>query len=149
MFDSSPEAHARVSDIARELERAQNWITSEGRPASMEGLDLRPASSLFRNRLLAGMRAKGVIAIGVDFTETQLQGANFEGAALRAANFTGADLRGVSFLNAKLSHASFQGADISPLHLRPGRSLATRFDGATLAGTGLAPSADSPGPATA
>ncbi|WP_372781033.1 pentapeptide repeat-containing protein [Phenylobacterium sp.] len=137
VLDPSQEARARVDEVERELDRAHDWVATQGRPANLEGFDLRPASHLFRERLLAGLQAKAAMAIGVDFTGTQLQGANFEGADLRAANFTGADLRGVSFVNANLAHAVFDRADLSELDLHSGLKLATRFDGAVLDGCGL------------
>lgn len=137
VLDPSPEACARVGEVERELDRAHDWVATRGQPANLEGFDLRPAAHLFRERLLAGLHAKGATAIGVDFTGAQLQGASFEGADLRAANFTRADLRGVSFLNANLAHAVFTEANLSELDLHSGLRLATRFDGAVLDGTGL------------
>lgn len=142
VLDPTAEARARLGEIRRELERAQDWVTSAGRPAQLDGLDLRPASDLFRGRLLAGLQAKGATAIGVDFTGTKLQGASFDGADLRAADFTGADLRGASFTGARLSHAVFANAELGELELRPGLRLPTRFDDAELGGTGLAPPAE-------
>jgi len=137
VFDPTKQAKARVGEVQRELERAQDWISAKGSPANLEGFDLRPAAHLFRERLLAGLQAKDAIAIGVDFTNAQLQGASFESADLRGANFTGADLRGARFVNANLAHAVFQGAKLGELELKPGLSLSTRFDGAILAGAGL------------
>jgi uncharacterized protein YjbI with pentapeptide repeats len=137
VLDPTPEACARVGEVERELDRAHDWIAAQGHPANLDGFDLRPAAHLFRERLLAGLQAKGATAIGIDFTAAQLQGAILEGADLRAANFTGADLRGVSFLNANLAHAVFTDADIGELDLHSGLCLATRFDGAVLDGTGL------------
>lgn len=137
ILDPTPEAVARVGEVERELKRAHNWIATKGQPANLDGYDLRPAGRLFRERLLAGLQAKAVVAIGIDFSKTQLQGAIFEGADLRGANFTGADLRGVSFVNANLAHAIFDKADLGELDLHSGLRLATRFDGAVTEGTGL------------
>jgi uncharacterized protein YjbI with pentapeptide repeats len=138
VLDPSAAALARVDDIKRELDRAQDWISSGGKPAHLDGLDLRPARDLFQSRLLAGLNAKESVAIGVDFSFAKLQGANFEGADLRAATFVGADLRGASFVGANLAHAFFDQAEIGELELRPGLALPTRFDGAIFDGTVLA-----------
>jgi uncharacterized protein YjbI with pentapeptide repeats len=138
VLDPSAAAVARVNDIKRELDRAQEWITSGGKPAHLDGLDLRPAADLFQSRLLAGLNAKESVAIGVDFSFAKLQGANFDGADLRAATFVGADLRGASFVGANLAHAFFDEAEIGDLELRAGLALPTRFDGAVLEGTTLA-----------
>ncbi len=137
VIDPTAEALARADEIRRELERAKAWTNTGGRPANLEGFDLRPAAGDFRERLLAGLQAKSAVAIGVDFTGAQLHAANFEGADLRAANFTRADLQGASFVGANLSHAVFQDAVIGELELRPGLSLPTRFEGAALHGAGL------------
>lgn len=134
VLDPTEEALSRLNHIRRELDRAHDWITAGGTPAHLEGFDLRPASELFKARLLAGMQAKGATAIGVDFSGAQLQGANFDGADLRAASFSGADLRGASFVGSNLSHAFFEDAETGELELRPGLKLPTRFDGAIVAG---------------
>lgn len=139
VLEPSREAVARTDMIRRELDRAKDWITSGGKPASLDGLDLRPAAGFFRERLLAGLQGRGVLAIGVDFSGAQLQGASFEGADLRGARFEGADLRGVNFTDANLAHASFDGAQLGELELRPGLTLPARFDGAVVDGTGLEP----------
>jgi uncharacterized protein YjbI with pentapeptide repeats len=137
LMDPTPEAKARLDDIRRELDEADRWISShggDGRPAMLDGLDLRPAATLFADRLLAGLTARYCIAVGVSFIDAQLQGAVFDGADLRGADFSRADLRGASFRGANLAHATFQGTDLSTL----GASGPARFDGATLDGTGLA-----------
>lgn len=138
VLDPTEAALARVDDIKRELDRAQDWITNGGKPATLEAFDLRPAADLFQGRLLAGLRAREATAIGVDFSFAKLQGANFDGADLRAATFVGADLRGASFVGANLAHAFFEDAEVGDLELRPGMSLPTRFDDAILDGTVLA-----------
>jgi uncharacterized protein YjbI with pentapeptide repeats len=135
VLDPDEAAIARVGEIKRELDRAQDWITSGGKPAHLDGYDLRPAADLFQSRLLAGLNAKDSVGIGVDFSFAKLQGANFDGADLRAATFVGADLRGASFVGANLAHAFFDEAAIGELELRPGLMLPTRFDGAILDGT--------------
>lgn len=137
VLEPTLEAKARTDLIRRELDRAADWITSGGKPARLEGFDLRPAADYFRERLLAGLQAARTVAIGVDFTGAQLQGASFEGADLRGANFERADLRGVNFANANLAHVRLGGAQLSDLELRPGLTLPARFDGAITDGTGL------------
>jgi uncharacterized protein YjbI with pentapeptide repeats len=144
VIDPSEAAIARLDDIKRELDRTQDWIVKGGKPADLEGFDLRPAADLFQSRLLAGLRARQSVAIGVDFSFAKLQGANFDGADLRAATFVGADLRGASFVGANLAHAFFDKADLGQLELRPGMALATRFDGAVLDGTILDAANDQP-----
>jgi len=139
ILDPTREAIARVGHIRAELERAHDWITTGGTPANLDGYDLRPAGELFRDRLIAGLQARNTVAIGVDFSKAKLQGATFEGADLRSARFGGADLRGVSFVGANLSHAQFDGVITGELELRPGHRLPTRFDGAKLVGTPMAP----------
>jgi len=142
VVDPTEAAIARLDHIKRELDLAQDWITRGGEPADLEGFDLRPAADLFQSRLLAGLRARQAVAIGVDFSFAKLQGANFDGADLRAATFVGADLRGASFVGANLAHAFFDKADLGKLELRPGMALSTRFDRAVLDGTILSPATD-------
>lgn len=140
VVDPSPAALARLDEIREELDQAELWAKTDGakgRPARLDGADLRPAQGFFRERVLAGFTAKNLMAIGVDFSLAQLQGANFDGADLRGADFTGADLRGASFKGAKLSHARFVNADLGALPLSGGASRPISFDGASLEGTGL------------
>jgi len=138
--DPGPEALARVPEIRRVLDQAERWIATAGREgdrARLDGLDLRPAGDVFRTRGLGGLSARGAVAIGLDFSGSELQGAIFDGADLRGVSFVGADLRGASFVDAKLAHALFTGADIGPLPTSDGAGRPTRFDGASLQGTGL------------
>ncbi len=131
-------AIARLDQIRVEIDGSHLWgITNgvQGRPAQLAGMDLRPAGSLFKARFLGGLTARNTMAIGLDFSESELQGAIFDGADLRNANFTGADLRGTSFVNAKLSHAVFDKAVIGDLELIRGSRRTTNFDGAQLEGT--------------
>lgn len=137
VLEPTREARARLDHIRHELDRAQDWITKGGSPAQLDGYDLRPAADQFADRLLAGLRARGAMAIGVDFSHCLLHGADFSGADLRAANFEGADLRGACFAGANLAHARFGKATIGELELKPGLSLSTRFEGAVLDGAGL------------
>lgn len=139
--DPSAEAHAALPYIETELAGAEDWVSSngrQGRPATIDDHDLRPAAARFRERLLVGLRARRVVAIGIDFSRTQLQGAVFDNADLRNADFTGADLRGASFRNARLSHAIFRDANLNALQLSDGRGRAPCFEGAVMDGTGLA-----------
>jgi uncharacterized protein YjbI with pentapeptide repeats len=113
VVDPTPEAIARKGELLKQLESARCWIESggkDGRPAILDGEDLRPLAAVMRGRALTAMSAKRARAIGVDFSGTQLQGANFEGADLRDADFTGADLRGATFRGANLRHARFETA---------------------------------------
>lgn len=131
-------AIARLDQIRTEIDSSHLWGTTngvQGRPAQLAGMDLRPAGNLFKAKFLGGMTARNTMAIGLDFTEAELQGAIFDGADLRNANFTGADLRGASFINAKLSHACFDKAVIGDLELIRGNRRATNFEGAQLEGT--------------
>lgn len=133
-------AQDKLIQIRDEIERAHAWVTTggkAGRPAMLDGFDLRPAKELFRGRALIGLSAKGANAIGVDFSDCQLVSANFDGADLRAASFKSADLRGASFQNAKLTHAVLEGANIEPLAMRDGTVRLTRFDDAALDGARL------------
>jgi uncharacterized protein YjbI with pentapeptide repeats len=66
----------------------------------------------------------------VDFSCTELQGANFDNADLRGASFEGSDLRGVRFHGALLHHAKFLGADMRPLLLKTGEPLSCDLTGA-------------------
>ena len=120
------EALASTYQIKFCLSAHQNWVESDGRRgtcAVLDGMDLRPFASQIGKYRLTAMSAKRVIAAGVDFSCTELQGANFEGADLRGASFEGADLRGVRFRGALLHHAKFLGADMRPLQLKSGDAL--------------------------
>ncbi|NIJ50238.1 pentapeptide repeat-containing protein [Rhizomicrobium electricum] len=106
----------------------QTWVESDaqlGTFAVLDGMDLRPVATQIGKYKLTAISAKNVIAAGVDFSCTELQGANFEGADLRGASFEGADLRGVRFKGALLHHARFLGADMRPLVLKSGEILET------------------------
>jgi uncharacterized protein YjbI with pentapeptide repeats len=140
ILDPGAEALARLDDIRRALYASDAWVASEGAlgaPAEFDGMDLRPAARDFKGRQLAALSGRGVLAIGLDFSGSQLQGAVFDGADLRGANFTGADLRGVSFRDAKLSHAILRGADLGALDLIGGGRQPVSFAGAVLDGTGI------------
>lgn len=149
VLEPSALALAALPRLREQIEFNHAWVTSggaAGRPAVLDGMDLRPGSELFRNRLLIGFSAKGAMAVGVDFTDCELAGANFDGADLRSAIFRGADLRGASFRNAKLHHAVLHQARIEALPLAGGGSQPTRFDDASLEGCRLAPDEPLPAP---
>lgn len=138
--DPTAQAFARVGAIRMELDQSESWGKTNGRigrPAMFDDFDLRPASNMLARQLLAGISARRVMGVGVNFSEAQLQGAVFDDADLRGANFRGADLRGASFRNARLTHAVFDKADLSPLEVPGSPRRATRFDGAQLTGTGI------------
>ncbi|HZZ31362.1 MAG TPA: pentapeptide repeat-containing protein [Phenylobacterium sp.] len=142
VLDATPAAFGAAAEIREILDAAQLWVEgggARGARGHLEGLDLRVVAGAFRDRILGGLSAPRVNGVSVDFSRSQLQGAIFDGADLRHANFKGADLRGASFVGAKLAHAQLQGADTGPLELPGGRMLPTRFEDASLDGTGIAP----------
>lgn len=133
IFDVSQQAVERAIMLAAALEAHQRWVASDGKegaPAVLDGEDLRPLGGEFAGRLLTALSARNTIAIGVDFSQCQLQGAKLEGADLRDANFTEADLAGASFRDAKLAHAVFTRADLARLDLVHGGSMLPDFAGA-------------------
>jgi uncharacterized protein YjbI with pentapeptide repeats len=155
VLDPGPQALAKMPQIAAMLRAAADWVESGGKlgsPAVLDGEDLRPLGAAFQSRLLTGLTARGVCAIRVDFSGSELQGAVFDDADLRGAIFEGADLRGASFRNAKLSHASMRRANLAPLTLGDGKQHFPDFAGCNLeradfTGTpldGAQPSADKP-----
>ena len=112
--------------ILFQLAAHQNWIDSgarRGTCAVLDDFDLRPIAGQIGKFKLTAIFARRAIAAGIDFSCTELQGANFEGADLRGASFEGADLRGVRFKGAQLQHARFLGADMRPLQLDSGELL--------------------------
>jgi uncharacterized protein YjbI with pentapeptide repeats len=117
------------------LNAHQRWVESNARMgtcAVFDGEDLRPLATAIGKFKLTAISAKNVIAAGVDFSCTELQGANFDGADLRGANFEGSDLRGVKFARARLHHARFLGADMRPLALKTGGTLPCDLTGVEL-----------------
>ncbi|HEY0105715.1 MAG TPA: pentapeptide repeat-containing protein [Rhizomicrobium sp.] len=129
----SAQAAARATAIAAMIEAHRLCIASgaaEGKPAVLDGEDLRVVRELFLEKPLTGLSARRVLAIGIDFSGCQLQGARFEGADLRECDFSGADLRGASFRDARLGHARFEKANLGSLHLAGGKKLAPDFAGA-------------------
>jgi uncharacterized protein YjbI with pentapeptide repeats len=127
----APEATgATLAALRPKLDAHQQWIVTgaaQGCAAVLDDMDLRPLARHFVGRQWTGLAARRAIAIGVDFSGCQLQGAKFDGADLRDANFTRADLRGASFRGANISHANFAKADIRILRLMNGTARATDF----------------------
>ena len=138
--DPGDEEFKRAEALCDMLDQAEVWVESGGRkgaPAIIDREDLRPLDWRLRARVLTALSARGVCAIRLDFSGSQLQGANFEGADLRGASFEGADLRGANFRYAKLSHASLCRADLRALTLRDGRLHFPDFTGAIMERTDL------------
>jgi uncharacterized protein YjbI with pentapeptide repeats len=137
----SPEAvSARPQQIVK-LHFHQRWVNSdalEGKCAVFDGEDLRPIGDVIGKYKLTAMSAKRAIAVAMDFSGTELQGANFEEADLRGANFESTDLRGVRFRGARLDHAKFMGADMRALLLRSGEKLECDLFGAKVTDEQLA-----------
>jgi uncharacterized protein YjbI with pentapeptide repeats len=135
VMDPGPQALARMPQIAAMLREAAEWVESggkRGRPGVLDGEDLRPLGAALRSRVLTGLSARKVLAVRVDFSGSELQGANFDEADLRGANFEGADLRGASFKGARLSHASMARANFEPLVLPDGKLHSADFTDAEL-----------------
>jgi len=135
VFDPDADARSRAPVLLWALQRAAEWVASNGErsePAVLDDEDLRPLAGAFRGRPLQALSAKRARAIGLDFSGAQLQGAMFDLADLRGAVFEGADLRGASFRGAKLSHARFSRADLTPLVGANGKLHHPVFAGACL-----------------
>ena len=135
VFPPSKHAIDAKPQIMFRLNAHQRWIDSNARMgacAVIDGADLRPLADAMGKFKLTAISAREVIAPGVDFSCTELQGANFENADLRGASFEGSDLRGVKFRGALLHHAKFLGADMRPLALKTGDLLACDLTGAGL-----------------
>lgn len=118
VMDVSAAAIAKVPELRARIEAHGHWIITngaEGRPAVLDGEDLRPLKAQLTGRPLGGLSARNCIAVGIDFSGCQLQAANFEGADLRDANFTSADLRGITLRSTKLAHAVFDQANLCGL----------------------------------
>jgi len=123
ILPSTPQAANNAPHLLAKLGAHQRWVDFDARAGSgaiLDGEDLRPLGGYIGKYKLTAISAKHVIAAGIDFSGTELQGADFEGADLRGASFEGADLRGAIFRNARLRHAKFMGADLRTLQLRSG-----------------------------
>lgn len=133
VLDVTPGALARAPVLKARIDAHAQWILSngkDGRPANLDGEDLRPIRHLLAGRALAGLSARNAIAVGVDFSGCQMQASWFDGADLRDCDFSGTDLRGVSLKDTRLAHARFDKADLSPLPLSGGNSKAVDLTGA-------------------
>ena len=133
VLDVSPEAQAKCPSLKARLDAHQEWVSSGGRrgaAAVLDGEDLRPLQKLFAGRQLTGLSARHTVAIGVDFSRCQLQGAKFDGADLREADFSQTELSGVSLRSAKLAHAKFHGAILKRLNLLSGAIVLPDLGGA-------------------
>lgn len=133
VFGVSAEAKAKAGALTERIAQHQQWVMTggqEGAAAALDGEDLRPLAGLFAGRSLVGLTARGITAIGLDFSRSQLQGAKFDGADLRGVDFTGSDLSGASFHGARLVHARFDQARLGNLKLRNGEILSPNFFGA-------------------
>ena len=136
LFDASGDATARANKLKAIFLRHEQVVssgTATETKAVLDHDDLRPLNGFFPDRKLAGLSARGVIAVGVDFSKCQLQAANFDGADLRSANFTGADLRGLSLKGAKIAHAQLDSADIREFPLASGRVVLPDLTGTVVA----------------
>lgn len=124
-------AQAKAKTVMAQLWAHHEWFVTggkKGRPATIDGDDLRPLADSVKGLCLAGLSAKDIIAVGVDFTGCALQAAKLDGADLRGARFIGADLSGTSFQKAKIAHASFRKAKIRDLKLCTGQVLRFQAD---------------------
>ncbi len=124
-------ARERAGFLATELVAHHEWFVSGGKkgwPVNIDGEDLRPLSECLKGLCLAGLSARNVIAVGVDFSGCRLQAAHFDGSDLRAAKFIEADLSGVSLRRTKLAHTSFLGARIQDLTLCNGQIVLFQAD---------------------
>ena len=133
VMDVTPEAAAKAEMLKARIEGHQLFISSgaaKGAPAALDGEDLRVVCELLIGRQLTGLSLRRVNAIGIDFSNSQLQGARFDGADLRECDFSGADLRGASFKGARLAHAKFEKTNLGSLNLPGGKTLAPDFTGA-------------------
>ncbi len=131
LMSPTASAHDRAREIYAALVGHHEWFTSNGKkgqPAVVDGEDLRPLSDAMKGLCLAGLSARAVVAVGVDFAGCQLQAARFDGADLRAAGFNAADLSGTSFRRAKLAHATFKNAKIRDLILCTGQKMVFQAD---------------------
>jgi uncharacterized protein YjbI with pentapeptide repeats len=126
----SPAAMAKVPHLLVRLEAHQRWISSDGHSGSsavLDGEDLRPLETGIGKFQLTAISAHNAIAVGMNLSGAQLQGADFSGADLRDVNFEGADLRGINFRGANLAHARFESADLTSLRLKSGTTRPCDF----------------------
>lgn len=135
LLDPGPEAIGARDEMLAMLHSAERWAKTngrEGRPANLDGRDLRVLNGQLSGRTLPALSARGAIAAGVSFQGTQLQGAAFDAADLRDASFADADLRGATFRDARLAYADLDSANLAPLALSGGGSKPVDFAQASL-----------------
>jgi uncharacterized protein YjbI with pentapeptide repeats len=128
----TPEAEERAVGLKAALEAHEQWVVSggkRGKPAVLDGEDLRPLHEAFAGKKLTALSARNALAISIDFSGAELQGGKFQGADMRDADFTGADLSGASFTDAKLTHAVFVRAKLMTLQLLRGDCVEPDFTG--------------------
>ncbi len=135
LLDPGPEAIAARDEMLAMLDLAERWAETngrEGRPANLDGRDLRVLGGHLSGRTLPALSARGAIAAGVSFQGSQLQGAVFDTADMRDANFADADLRGATFRATRLAYANLDTANLAPLPLAGGGRKPVDFGEAEL-----------------
>jgi uncharacterized protein YjbI with pentapeptide repeats len=135
LLDPGPEALAARDEMLAMLDLAERWAATngrEGRPANLDGRDLRVLAGRLSGRTLPALSARGAIAAGVSFQGSELQGAVFDAADLRDAGFADADLRGATFRSARLAYADLDTANLGALPLAAGGSKPVDFGEAGL-----------------
>jgi uncharacterized protein YjbI with pentapeptide repeats len=138
LLDPSPETVAKIPEILGRIDGAVLWVETKGKRGSkgiFDGEDLRSVARNFKGKALSAISAQNTIAVGVDFSNCELQGAHFNEADLRNATFDNADLRGACFKGANLTHTKFKNCNLQSLPLNSGESIKTAFGGAVLAQT--------------
>jgi uncharacterized protein YjbI with pentapeptide repeats len=127
-----------VREINNSLRAHDKWVNSrggDGQRLDLAGRSLRGVDLTGKN--LAAMSFAGADLSGAKLAKAVLSASDFTGATIQYADFSGADLRGANFTNASIVFADFSGADFSPLELRSGGGLPTRFSGATIRNSNL------------
>lgn len=116
------------------LERHRVWIESNGtmgERATLNGMTLRNLD--LSNCDLRGAVLTDVVAIGSNFSGSNLAFSDFSNSKLRGANFEDALLNGANFSGACLAGASLRRASIEPLEIfdksnvSTGRAWSARF----------------------
>lgn len=133
------------SPDAASLERAEQMLAAalghqafalsggkEGRPAALDGEDLRAIGDRLKGAHLTAISFRGACMVGLNLSGAELQGVCFENADLRGANFADADLRGARLAGANLTKAVLVGAQMGPLPLGGDRSAPVSLSGARL-----------------
>ena len=112
----------------------QLWLRTkgvEGKRLDLNGFDMRKAASLARSDLTM-ITAEKSVWFEQDFSQSNLQFAQFKDADMRDCNFTGTDMRGSNFTGARLVGAKLTGARLEPLLIESKGALRTCFVGAIL-----------------